>query len=48
LNSRGAAEWRQDTSAEGWQVRVVYAVDEDGATVMIEAWVPARHLQPAS
>ena len=41
------AEWRQDTAAGGWQGRVVYAVDEGGATVMIEAWVHARHLQPA-
>jgi len=45
---RGTAEWRQDTDAGGWQGRVVYAVDEGAATVIIEAWVHARHLQPAS
>jgi hypothetical protein len=31
----------------GWQGRVVYAVDDGRATVMVEAWVHARHLQPA-
>ncbi len=46
-NSRGTAEWRQDTDDGGWQGRVVYAVDDGAATVIIEAWVPARHLQPA-
>ncbi len=41
------AEWRQDTEAGGWQGRVVYAVDDGAATVLVEAWVPACHLQPA-
>jgi hypothetical protein len=41
------AEWRQDREAGGWQGRVVYAVDDGAATVMVEAWVHARHLQPA-
>ena len=41
------AEWRQDSHAGGWQGRVVYAVDEGAATVMVEAWVHARHLHPA-
>ncbi len=41
------AEWRQDRAAGGWQGRVVYAVDDGAATVIVEAWVPARHLQPA-
>jgi len=41
------AEWRQDTEAGGWQGRVVYAVDDGAATVIVEAWVAARHLQPA-
>ena len=45
---RVAAEWRQDTDAGGWQGRVVYAVDDGAATVIVEAWVAARHLQPAS
>lgn len=42
------AEWRQDQDAGGWQGRVVYAVDDGGATVMVEAWVHALYLQPAS
>jgi len=41
------AEWRQDRAAGGWQGRVVYAVNDGAATVIVEAWVPARHLQPA-
>ncbi len=41
------AEWRQDRAGGGWQGRVVYAVDDGAATVIIEAWVPAHHLQPA-
>jgi len=41
------AEWRQETEAGGWQGRVMYAVDDGVATVLVEAWVPARHLQPA-
>ena len=42
------AEWRQDTNGGGgWQGRVVYAVDDGMATVLVEAWVHARHLQPA-
>jgi len=40
-------EWRQDTDAGGWQGRVVYAVVEGAATVLVEAWVHAAHLQPA-
>lgn len=42
------AEWRLETNAGGgWQGRVVYAVDDGKATVMLEAWVHAQHLQPA-
>jgi len=41
------AEWRQDTDDGGWQGRVVYAVDDGAATVIVEAWLPAGHLQPA-
>jgi len=41
------AEWHQDLAAGGWQGRVVYAVYDGAATVLIEAWVPARYLQPA-
>jgi len=42
-----AGEWRPDREAGGWQGRVVYAVDDGAATVIVEAWLPARHLQPA-
>ena len=42
------AEWRQDTDAGGWQGRVVYAVDDGGGAVLVEAWVHARHLQPVT
>ena len=41
------AEWCQDTEAGGWQGRVVYAVDDGAATVIVKAWVHARHLEPA-
>ena len=41
------AEWRQDTAADGWQGRVVQAVDNGPVTVMVEACVHARHLEPA-
>ncbi len=40
------AEWR--LGAGGWQGRVVYAVDDGVATVLLEAWVPARHLRPVN
>ena len=42
------AQWRQDTDAGGWQGRVVYAVDDGAATVIVEAWAHARHSQPAT
>jgi hypothetical protein len=42
------AEWRRDGDGD-WQGRVVYAVDVGaGVTVMVEAWVSSRHLQPAT
>ena len=41
------AEWRQDREAGDWQGRVVYAVNNGAATVMVEAWVHTRHLEPA-
>ncbi len=40
-------EWRRDRQDGGWQGRVVYAVDNADGTVLVEAWVAARHLQPA-
>ncbi len=41
------AEWRQDRQVGGSQAGVLYAVNDGAATVLVEAWVPARHLQPA-
>jgi len=48
------AEWsRRDGAGQegraggGWFGRVVYAVNDGGCLVLIEAWVPAEHLQPA-
>lgn len=48
------AEWsRRDGDGQeghtrgGWFGRVVYAVDDGGRVVLVEAWVPAEHLQPA-
>jgi hypothetical protein len=38
------AEWAQ---RGGWFGRVVYAVDDGGRVVLVEAWVPAEHLEPA-
>ncbi len=40
------AEWRADAAGQ-WSGRVVYAVDDDGRVVLVEAWVPAEHLRPA-
>lgn len=31
-----------------WSGRVVYAVVDDGQVVLVETWVSAEHLQPAS
>ena len=42
------AEWRQDADAGGWQGRVVYAADDGGGAVLVDAWVHARHLQPVT
>lgn len=40
-------EWvRQQDGA--WSARVVYAVVDDGRVVLIETWVPARHLSAAA
>jgi hypothetical protein len=40
------AEWAQREG--GWFGRVVYAVDDDGRVVLVEAWVAAEHLEPAA
>lgn len=36
--------WRADS--DGWSGRTIYVVDEQGDAVVVEAWVPARHLHP--
>lgn len=36
--------WRREAS--GWAGQVAYAVREGDDSVLIQAWVPARHLQP--
>ncbi len=43
------AEWtrRGDPATGGWYGRVVYAVVDDGRVVLVEAWIPARHLHPS-
>jgi hypothetical protein len=33
---------------EGWFGRVVYAVDDGDRVVLVETWVAADHLQPAT
>lgn len=42
------AEWRQDRAAGGWHGRVVYAIEDGASTVLVEAWVHARHLEPVA
>jgi len=32
----------------GWSGRVVYAVDNGGRVVLVEAWVAAERLEPAA
>ncbi len=39
-------EWGQ--RREGWFGRVVYAVDDGDRVVLVETWVAADHLQPAT
>ncbi len=43
------AEWsrRGDGAVGAWFGRVVYAIVDDGRVVLVEAWVPARHLHPS-
>jgi len=43
-------EWSPGPAAAGWLGRVVYVVDGDnaGRAVLVEAWVAAEHLTPAS
>jgi len=47
---RGTVEWSPGPAA-GWLGRVVYVVvvdDDAGRAVLVEAWVAAEHLTPAS
>ena len=40
--------WGRDPAGAGrWFGRVVYAVEDGVRTVLVEAWVPAEHLEPA-
>jgi hypothetical protein len=39
-------EWRRG-GRHGWQGRVVWAVEDDGRSVLLEAWVDAAHLAVA-
>jgi hypothetical protein len=39
-------EWRRG-GRHGWQGRVVWAVDDGGRSVLLEAWVDAAHLAVA-
>ncbi len=41
------AEWSQREGG-AWFGRVVYAVVDAGRVVLVEAWVPAEHLQPVT
>lgn len=46
--SRPARAGQEGSAGGGWFGRVVYADDDDGGrVVLVEAWVPAEHLQPA-
>lgn len=40
-------EWRRD-AAGAWLGRVVYVVDDDGASVLVESWLPAAALTPVT
>ena len=40
------AEWRRG-GRHGWQGRVVWAVEDEGRSVLLEAWVDAAHLAVA-
>ena len=40
-------EWRADVRGQQWRARVAHAVVGAGRMVLVEAWVPARFLEPA-
>ena len=40
-------EWRVDVGERQWRAPVAYAVNDDGRTMLVEAWVAARFLEPA-
>jgi len=41
-----ALEW-QRAADRSWACRVAYAIRDGDQVVLVETWVPARHLQPA-
>lgn len=41
------SEWLSE-DGQGWFGRVVYAVVEAGRVMLVEAWLPAEYLAPAS
>jgi|GEM_PF-651929 len=41
-----ALEW-QRAADRSWACRVAYAIRDGDHVVLVETWVPARHLQPA-
>jgi hypothetical protein len=40
-------EWRREPGRTEWSARVVYAYEDAGGPVLVEAWVAAAHLSPA-
>jgi len=42
------AEGPPGRSVPGWRGRVVYIVDDGGQAVLVEAWIDAAYLSPAS
>ena len=38
---------KADVGERQWRPRVADVVDDDGRTMLVEAWVPARFLEPA-
>jgi hypothetical protein len=41
-------EWRRTPDTGRWAGRVVYGVVDASQSVLVEAWVPADHLEPAT
>jgi len=43
----GTLEWKPDIAERRWSALVAYVVNDAGHTILIEAWLPACHLEPA-